>query len=281
MSLKSPSPIASLLCLALGIAVASASCGSQPVAPSSSASSSVIISGSTGVRTTADEVGPVTSGDEGEEPVGDEPQPPPDPAPEPPPPPPEPSPAPGPGTAPAPAPAPIDPARNPGPFPAPPPTPGVSNPPIFWIPSSHDRVLLRVEPEPVPFSGTAVPLASCRDLPHTWYYQQLIHARSGISFRLIERENYFDGRLVSRTQENIQVSGNGTSTINSRWCSAFGMAHTAQHRFRGEDETGRDIVVNGPLVHLQQNPSYVPPPPPAPRSQTQRLQEGRLLVWGD
>lgn len=126
----------------------------------------------------------------------------------------------------------------------------------------HKRVLLKINPDPVPFSGVPVQLFSCRDLPHTWYYAQIIHAMTGISFKLTERENYFDGRLVSRTPENIEVGGNGTWTINSRWCSAFGTAHTAQHRFKGRDEEGNEIIVNGPVVQLQKNPRYVPPPAP-------------------
>jgi hypothetical protein len=142
--------------------------------------------------------------------------------------------------------------------------------------------MLKINPNPVPFSGVFVPLASCRELPQTWYYEQVIHAQTGIPFRLTERENYFDGRLVSRTNENIYVEGNGTARINSRWCSAFANAHTAQHRFKGKDDEGNDIIVNGPLVQLQQNPSWVPPPPaPAPASQSQRMGSGALLVWGD
>jgi hypothetical protein len=161
------------------------------------------------------------------------------------------------------------------------PPPGVPRRPIVWTPSTHPRVLLRVNPDPVPFSGVAVPLASCRELAHTWYYEQIIHAQTGIPFRLTERENYFDGYLVSRTNENIYVEGNGTARLNSRWCSAFGMAHTAQHRFKGKDDEGNDIIVNGPVVHLQQNPSYVPPPAPAPRSTALGTRGDALLVWGD
>jgi hypothetical protein len=121
------------------------------------------------------------------------------------------------------------------------------------------------------FSGVPVPLFSCRDLPHTWYYTQVIHNDTGIPFKLTERENYFDGRLVSRTPENIEVGGNGTHKINSRWCSAFGDAHTAQHRFKGRDEEGTEIIVNGPVIQLQKNPHWVPPPPapgPAPRGRS-------------
>jgi len=273
---------------ALALAVLGASCGgSQRQSPVSPSLMTTAGGGSGGARATAsgepvaatsstDTVDDLDEGDEEEPQPTPSPAPSPEPAPEPgpaPAPAPSPGPAPGPGPAPTPAPAPSVPAPNPaidpGPFPAPPVPPGVNNPPILWTPSSHHRVQLRINPDPVPFSGVPVPLTSCRDLAHTWYYEQIIHAQTGIAFRITERENYFDGRLVSRMAENISVEGNGTWRINSRWCSAFGMAHTAQHRFKGVDAEGNEFVVNGPVVRLEQNPSYVPPPP-APRPQAQR-----------
>jgi len=276
MSLKSPWSIASLM-LAFVVAVVSASCGgSEPrsaVAPSSlSVAAQASSDGSTRV-TTADE------DTEGGEPQDEEPGPTPEPTPEPTP---GPAPEPTPAPTPAPAPSPYNPNTDPGPFPAPPLVPGARGP-IYWTPSNHPRVLLKINPNPVPFSGVTVPLASCSGLAHTWYYEQLIHAQTGIPFRLTERENYFDGRLVSRTNENIFVGGNDTARINSRWCSAFGNEHTAQHRFKGKDNDGNDIIVNGPLVRLQQNPHYVPPPPapPVPASQSQRSRVNAILVWGD
>jgi hypothetical protein len=68
-------------------------------------------------------------------------------------------------------------------------------------------------------------------------------------------------------------------TIQSRWCSGYGKAHTAQHRFKAVDGSGREIILNGPLVQLQANPSYVPPPPAAPQSL--RMRDKAILVWGD
>jgi hypothetical protein len=276
MSLHLPRPLASLIALAAAVAVVTVSCGgSEPrstVAPSPLSASAAVSGGAT--RVTAAGGAPETADGTDEEP-----------APAPAPPAPEP---PAPGTPapapPAPTPAPPagpNPALDPGPFPVQLPPPGVPRRPIVWTPSTHPRVLLRVNPDPVPFSGVAVPLASCRELAHTWYYEQIIHAQTGIPFRLTERENYFDGYLVSRTNENIYVEGNGTARLNSRWCSAFGMAHTAQHRFKGKDDEGNDIIVNGPVVHLQQNPSYVPPPAPAPRSTALGTRGDALLVWGD
>lgn len=145
------------------------------------------------------------------------------------------------------------PDTNPGPWPAP-----TTNTPIQWTPSNHPRVQLRVDPNPVPFSGVPVPLASCQGLAHTWYYDQVIAGLSGITVRIRERENFFDGRFVSRIAQTIEIQGNDTSRVSSRWCSAFGTAHTAQHRYKAEDAEGNDIIVNGPLVRLNANPNYTP-----------------------
>jgi len=276
MSSKSSRSIASLIWLAVVVTIISASCsGSEPrstVGPSSLSLSTPAASddGSGRVTTTGDST-------EGAEPQDEEAGPTPGPLPVPA----EPAPEPGPAPTPPPNPAPVpNPATDPGPFPALPLVPGARGP-IIWTPSNHPRVLLKINPNPVPFSGVAVPLLSCWDLAHTWYYEQIIHAQTGIPFRLTERENYFDGRLVSRTNENIFVEGNGTARLNSRWCSAFGSAHTAQHRFKGKDDQGNDIIVNGPLVQLQQNPSYVPPPPPQPAPGVQRSRANAVPVWGD
>lgn len=264
MSLRSPRSFALLIVLTLAVGLASASCGgSEPrsaVAPTSiSSSTQPGMGGSARVTTAGDSA-------EGAEPKNEEPPR---------------TPAPAPAPAPAPPPSPYNPGTDPGPFPAPPRTTPGERGPIYWTPSTHPRVQLKINPDPVPFSGVPVPLFSCRDLPHTWYYEQVIHAQTGVPFRLTERENYFDGRLVSRMNENIYVEGNGTARINSRWCSAFGNEHTAQHRFKGKDDEGNDIIVNGPLVKLQQNPHWVPPPPaPAPASQSQRTRETGLLVSG-
>jgi hypothetical protein len=280
--------MAAVFVLALALAVLSAACGgSQPQSPTSpSLVAAGTVGGGTARASASGEPAAGTSStdtvegqNEGDE-AGPQPAPAPVPAPDPEAPPaPEPSPAPNPAPAPGPAAPAPNPALDPGPFPAPPPTPGINNPPVLWTPSSHQRVQLRINPDPVPFSGVPVPLASCRELPHTWYYEQIIHAQTGIAFRITERENYFDGRLVSRVPENINVEGNGTWRINSRWCSAFGMAHTAQHRFKGVDAEGNPFVVNGPLISLQQNPSWVAPP--APRPQPLRVRDGLTVVYSD
>jgi hypothetical protein len=295
MSLNPPRSMASLIVLALTIAAFSASCGGSeqrsPAAPSVVSPSAFSGTGSSArvsTRAEADADDGVEAPDE-EMPVAEEPapEPTPGPAPEPGPEPgpapgptPQPSPTPGPGPTPAPSPIPApNPALDPGPFPAPQPAPGVPTAAIFWTPSNHKRMQLKVDPEPVPFSGVPVPLLSCTGLPHTWYYQQVIHGLTGIPFRLTERENWFDGRLVSRTQENIFVVGNDTARINSRWCSAYGIAHTAQHRFKGKDYYGNDIVVNGPVIRLERNPNFTPAP--TPRAVDLLRSHGSIVVWGD
>jgi hypothetical protein len=192
--------------------------------------------------------------DEGDAPInGDDPAPPPDGAP----PAADPAPAPGPDPAPAPpaagpAPAPDPNAPwNPGPPPTPaPPAPGQLPTPMPGTPNSHPRLIVKIEPEPVPYSGKPVPTFSCRDLQHTWYYEQILHGQTGIAVTITERENFFDGRFVSKVSETIHIPGNGTHRLQTRWCSGYPKFHYAQTRFTGKDENGEPVVINGPWVRL-------------------------------
>lgn len=272
MSLQFPRPFASLILVALVVAVVSASCGSESrstVAPSS-LSVTAGAAASEGARsTTAGDV-PVAGAadeDEGENPPeGPEGEDPPPPTPEP-------------GPAPAPAPPPPsgpDPALTPGPWPAPP-----SRRPVVWTyTETNDYFNVGVDFNPVPFSGAPVPVASCSALPHTWFYKTILASRTGNVYRVVDRENYFDGYLASRTGASIDLPGQQRTEVQTRWCSGYGRAHTAQHRFRLLDKDGRELILNGPLMRLEQNPHWVEPPP-ATGASAQRLLANPLLVWGD
>ncbi len=242
-----------------GIGLTSWSCGSaNQVAPTSPsavpASGSPAMSGSSGERfSTTDEVVPLPA----------EPAPNPD-APA------EPGVPPADGVPPAPVPAdpaPVPPAPVPAPAPAPFPTPPVPENPLTprpTPPTVGGPITARVNPDPVPHSGVPVPLFGCRDNRYTWYYEQILHSNVGhTSYKFTERENFFDGRFVSKIEESIVVEPNGTRRFNSRWCSAYPAlppapgvpgalptVHTAQTRFTGTDDAGNKIVVSGPLVRL-------------------------------
>lgn len=108
-----------------------------------------------------------------------------------------------------------------------------------------------VNPEPVPYSGRPVTdTRSCRDLKHTWYYEQKLHTETGIPVTITVRKNFFDGRFVNQVNETIRIGGNGTYVINSRWCSGYPTFHYAQTRFEGKDDEGNLVVLNGPWVRL-------------------------------
>ena len=154
--------------------------------------------------------------------------------------------APEPSPSEPPAPSPVTDSWPPGPPPRP--SPGA---PVPEPPSTHFRVLLKVDPEPVPYSGRPVTdTTACRDLPHTWYYDQHLHAETGIGVTFTERENFFDGRFVSRNSQTIQLQGNGTVILRTRWCSGHAKFHYAQTRFKGRDENGEPITISGPWVRL-------------------------------
>ena len=113
------------------------------------------------------------------------------------------------------------------------------------------RLTVKVTPEPVPHSGQPITnVAGCRDLKHTWFYEQSLHTQTGIPVTITERENFFDGRYVSTIKESFTIGGNGTHKISSRWCSGYGIFHYAQTRFKGKDENGETVVLSGPWVRL-------------------------------
>ena len=158
-----------------------------------------------------------------------------------------PPPAPGePVPAPAPAPPPVNSPWNPGPPPRA--EPGV---PVPTPPSWSDRVLVKIDPEPVPYSGNPIPdIASCRILQHTWFYEQIVHNQTGISITFSERENFFDGRFTTKVSQTLELPPNGTFHLFTKWCSGYRIFHYAQTRFRGKDENNNPIEISGPWVRL-------------------------------
>jgi len=158
-----------------------------------------------------------------------------------------------PAPAPAPTPPPAAPAPLPGsgswsPGPPPPAQPGV---PVPTPPSTHMRVSIKINPEPVPYSGQPITdVSSCRDLKHTWVYEQIVHAETGIGITIQVRENFFDGRFVNRNTEKIWIRGNGTAVLKTRWCSGYKVFHYTQTRMKFTDDEGGQFEVSGPWVRL-------------------------------
>jgi hypothetical protein len=154
-----------------------------------------------------------------------------------------------PDSAPAPEP-PYEPGSATTPWPPGPPPQAEPGVPMPTPPTLQDRFILKIDPEPVRHSGTPIPIAACRDLKYTWYYDQILHNQSGIPVEFTERENFFDARFVSRSTETIALAGNGTTVLHTRWCSGHAKPHYAQSRFKGRDRDGAEVIVSGPWVRL-------------------------------
>jgi hypothetical protein len=109
-----------------------------------------------------------------------------------------------------------------------------------------------INPSPVPFSGQAITdVASCRDRPNTWFYDQVLRETGGVAVTITERVDSFDGVVTSRSNPSLQIPANGSTTIRTRWCSTAASAHTAQTSFTGTDANGRTWSVTGPTANLQ------------------------------
>jgi len=154
-----------------------------------------------------------------------------------------------PGIAPLPPPPP-PPGSGPTPWPPGPPPLALPGVPVPTPPNTHFRVHVTVDPDRVPYSGVPVPLFSCRDNQHTWYYDQKLATDTGIGVTFTERDNFFDGRFTSKNTSTIRMEGNNGAILHTRWCSAFPIPHYAQTRFKGKDDNGEVITLSGPWVQL-------------------------------
>jgi hypothetical protein len=158
------------------------------------------------------------------------------------------TPVPTPPPAPEPPRDPLAPGWTPGSPPRP--APGA---PIPTPPSTHQRVSIKIDPDPVPHSGTPITdVAACRrpEMKYTWYYDQLIHGETGVPVDLSERENFLDGVFTSRIGGSLLLNGNGTINLHTRWCSGNAKFHYAQTRFKGKDDYGQPVEISGPWVRL-------------------------------
>jgi hypothetical protein len=108
-----------------------------------------------------------------------------------------------------------------------------------------------ITPNPVPFSGQPITeVASCRDRPNTWFYDQVLRETGGVAVTITERVDSFDGAVTGRSNPNLRIAASGSTTIRTRWCSSSASGHTAQTTFSGTDANGRSWSVTGPVVRL-------------------------------
>jgi len=143
------------------------------------------------------------------------------------------------------------PGSGPDPWPPGPPPRAQPGVPVPTDPSVSPRMHVTINPEPATHSGVPVPTASCAtNHPYTWYYDQVISNDTGLTLILTKRENFFDARYSSANGEVLQIRGNGTVILHTKWCSGYPKPHYAQTRFEGRDETGEPITFSGPWVRL-------------------------------
>ena len=113
-------------------------------------------------------------------------------------------------------------------------------------------VQITVNPNPVAHSGAAITdAAGCRNVPYTWFYDQIFRETNGVAVTFTNRIDLFDDRETNNIGNlSIVVPAGGTSQIRSRWCSSNRAAHSAQTRWTGTDANGNSITVLGPRVTL-------------------------------
>ena len=148
-------------------------------------------------------------------------------------------------------PAPPPPSGSP-PSPWPPGPPPAAQPgvPVPKPPTTHQRVRIRIDPEPVPHDGKPVGTFSCRDHKYTWYYTQELITDTGVTVVFDERENFFDGRFSSKNTTRVSIPGNNSVKVHTRWCSSYAKPHYTQTRWKGKDDYNEKVEISGPWVRL-------------------------------
>ena len=132
-----------------------------------------------------------------------------------------------------------------------PPTASGPPPPSTPAPSPAGAITVQINPNPVPHSGARIPDApGCANVQFTWFYDQVISETGGSAVTLTNRIDLFDDRETNNRAVNIVVPANGSTTIQTRWCSSARTGHSAQTRWTGTDASGRSITVLGPRVTL-------------------------------
>jgi hypothetical protein len=133
-----------------------------------------------------------------------------------------------------------------------PPTPAPASTPTP-APATTASVQVAINPNPVPFSGQPITdSAGCAGSVNTWFYQQNFKESNGVAVTLTARTDKFDQRVVNNAASvNIAIPAMGAMTLQSRWCSSAGVAHTAQSSFSGTDVNGHTVTVDGPVVDLK------------------------------
>lgn len=133
-----------------------------------------------------------------------------------------------------------------------PPTAGGPPPPTTTpAPSPVGNITVQINPNPVSHSGARIPDApGCANVQFTWFYDQVIRETGGSTVTLTNRIDLFDDRETNNRAVNVVVPANGSTTIQTRWCSSTRDVHSAQTRWTGTDASGRSISVLGPRVTL-------------------------------
>jgi hypothetical protein len=109
-----------------------------------------------------------------------------------------------------------------------------------------------INPNPVPFSGQPMTdVASCANRANTWFYEQALREAGGVAITVTQRVDFFDGAETGRSNPNLRIAANGSTSIRTRWCSSTATAHTAQTNFSGTDANGKTWSLTGPTVRLQ------------------------------
>lgn len=107
-------------------------------------------------------------------------------------------------------------------------------------------------PNPVPYSGEKITdVSGCAASPHTWFYDQVLTETGGSTVTFTKRVDLFDNTKVNdRSDLNIVVPANSSTTVKTRWCSSNNSRHAAESTFAGTDAAGNEVTATAGVVQL-------------------------------
>ena len=104
----------------------------------------------------------------------------------------------------------------------------------------------------MPYSGEKITdVSGCASSPHTWFYDQILTETGGSTVTFTKRVDLFDNSKVNdRSDLNVVVPANSSTTVRTRWCSSANQRHSAESTFTGKDAAGNEITASAGVIQL-------------------------------
>lgn len=112
------------------------------------------------------------------------------------------------------------------------------------------KVELANAPSPAPWSGAPITGPACSGVENTWFFAANFSESGGLGVTFTEVVNTIDGTTAPPLTNQLRVPAGGSLGLNRAFCFRDNREHSIQTTFRGSDELGRPVIVEGAAVRL-------------------------------